>query len=154
MWITRIFILFSSIMATKQVQGKSHGRTVLKIYFLLMTLVGVIGTLISLGFFLYTIGKKAIITNDEYIIGERFYEIDSCNTNMVAKPTSANPNNYEMPTEAEKEKCKAEKRTMLIQSRQATFKTDVLNGGIRTVLFMILMLVHYPRFMKQNKKAE
>ncbi len=114
-------------MATKATTpNKTHVRNPLKIYFLLMTLVGVIGTLVTFGILAFTIGKQVIITNNEYIIGDRYYEIDSCNTSMIAKPTSINPNNVAAPTDAEKEKCKADKTTRLIQSRKATFKTDVL----------------------------
>lgn len=117
-----------------------------------MTLVGVIGSLITMGILLYTVGKKVIITNDEYIIGERYYEIDSCATNSIPKPTASNPNNYVQPTPAEIEKCKADKKVELIQWRKAIFKTDVLGAAIRAILFLILLGVHYPKFMKANKK--
>jgi hypothetical protein len=109
-------------------QTKPHVRNPLKIYFLLITLVGLIGTLVSFGMLTYTIGKQVIITNDEYLVGDRYYEIDSCNTNMIAKPTETNPNNMIVPTEVEKEKCKADKKVRLIQSRRVLFKTDVLSG--------------------------
>lgn len=140
-------------MATKTPATKSHGRSVLRIYFLLMTLVGVIGTLVSLGFLLYAVGKKVIITNDEYIVGERYYELDMC-SNGTSKPTPANQNYMAYPTDAEIAKCKADKKVTLIQSRNATFKTDVLSGGIWTLLFFVLLMTHYPKFMRQNKKGE
>ena len=108
-------------MAAKAPATKSHGRTVIKIYFLIMTLVGIIGTLVSLGFFLYSIGKKAIITNDEYIVGERYYELDQCTNTIVADSKTVKP------TDAEVTKCKEEKKAMLIQSRNAIFKTDMLS---------------------------
>lgn len=113
-------------MIAKPSTAKSHLRSPLKIYFLLMTLVGVIGTLITFGIIIFAIGKQVIITNDEYIAGERYYEIDSCNTTMIAKPTKTNPENYAAPTEIEKETCKADKKIRLIQSRKVTFKTDLL----------------------------
>ena len=102
-------------MPAKASATKSHGRSVLRIYFLLMTLVGVIGILITMGILLYTVAKKVVITNDEYIIGERYYEIDSCATNPIPKPTASNPNNYVQPTPAQIEKCKTDKRVELIQ---------------------------------------
>ncbi len=138
-------------MATSTPATKSHGRSILRIYFLLMTLVAVIGTLVSLGFLLYAVGKKVIITNDEYIVGERYYELDMC-TQGVSKPTVANQNNMAYPTDTEIAKCKEDKKTTLIQARNATFKTDVLGESIWTILFFILLMVHYPRFMKLNKK--
>lgn len=132
---------------------KSHGRSVFKIYFLLMTMVGVIGTLISLGWLLYAGGKKLIITNDEYIVGERYYEIDMCN-NGISKPTQANQNNMIYPTDTEIAKCKVDKKEQLIAARNAIFKQDILSGGIRTLLFFILLMVHYPRFMNLNKRTD
>lgn len=143
-------------MATKTINksDKFHVRNPLKIYFLLITLVGVIGTLVSFGMLIYSIGKQVIITNDEYIVGDRYYEIDSCNNNMTPKPTASNPNNVTAPTEAEKEKCKTEKKARLIQSRKATFKTDVLSGAIWGILFLALLLTHYPKFMSFSKKEE
>lgn len=158
-------------MATKiqANQTKGHSRSTLKIYFLLTTIAGVIWTLISLGFFIYAIGKKVIITNNEYIIGERYYELDNCKQNILkpvpvqqtatttvpAMPVIADwSNNYVAPTEEEIAKCKAEKTTQLIQARNVLFKEDVLNGGIWTLLFLVLLMTHYPRFMRLNKKAE
>jgi hypothetical protein len=139
-------------MATETTPSKSHARSVLKIYFLLMTLVGVIGSLITMGILLYTVGKKVLITNDEYIMAERSYEMDACATNPIAKPTPTNANNYVQPTQTQIDKCKTDKKVELIKARKAVFKTDVLGAGIRAVLFLILMGIHYPKFMKANKK--
>lgn len=133
---------------------KTHVRNPLKIYFLLITLVGLIGTLVSFGMLTYTIGKQIIITNDEYIVGDRYYEMDYCENNLKARPTTSNPNNMVAPTEAEKATCKAEKKIQLIQSRKVTFKTDVLSGAIWGILFLALLLTHYPKFMRLTKKAE
>ena len=148
--------------------NKNHSRNPLKIYFLLTTIAAVIWTLISLGFFIYTIGKKVIITNNEYVVWERYYELDTCTQNILKPTQQTAPNTvqaipvattdvtstYVAPTETEIAKCKAEKTTQLIQARSVLFKEDVLNGGIRTILFLILLMTHYPRFMKLTKKAE
>lgn len=111
-----------------------------------MTLVGVIGTLIALGFFLYSVGKKVIITDNEYIVGERYYELDQCSNTIVADTKTTKP------TDANIAKCKEEKKVTLIQARNALFKEDMLSGAIRTILFFVLLMVHYPRFMRLNKK--
>lgn len=146
--------------------NKTRSRSPLKLYFLLMTLTGVIGSLISLGILIFSVAKKVIITDQEYIISERYYELDSCNS-PVLKPSYADkpiPNTspsqvsvnyaeaYTTPTDAEKEKCKAEKTTQLIQSRQATFKMDVLNWAIRSILFLVLLMTHYFKFMRTRKE--
>ena len=142
----RLLPSYHNYMPSKITQSKSHGRSVLRIYFLLMTLVGVIGTLIALGFFLYSIGKKVIITNDEYIVGERYYELDQCSNSIINDKQTVTPSKEDIA------KCKEEKKVTLIQARSALFKEDMLSGAIRTILFFVLLMVHYPRFMRFNKK--
>jgi len=140
--------------------GKTHTRSPLKIYFLLMTMTGVIGTLVTMGILVFSVAKKIVITDQEYIISERYYELDSCNnpvlktnTNtVVAQPTATPSETYVQPTDAEKEKCKADKTVQLIAGRSATFKTDVLGGAIRSILFLTLLLTHYPRFIRSRKE--
>src|SRR5574344_2472872 len=121
-------------MAIKKAPNKSHGRSILRIYFLLMTLIGIIGTLVSLGFFLFNIGEKLIITNDEYIVAERYYELDQCTNTLIAEKETIKP------SDADIAKCKEEKKAMLIQSRNATFKSDMVGGVIRTILFFVILL--------------
>ena len=119
--------------------------------------------MVSAGFLIYTIGKKVIISNNEYIIGERYYDLESCTQNIlkptqvtttttvpVAEPTPVG--NYVAPTDTEIAKCKADKTVQLIAAREVLFKEDLLNEAIRTILFLILLLTHYPRFMRLNKK--
>jgi len=142
------------MVPTKQIPIKNHLRSPIKIYFLLLTLVGIIGTLVSFGILLYTVGKQVIISDTEYIAGERYYEIDACNTSMIPKPTNINPNNVAAPTKTEIANCKADKTTRLIQTRKENFKADVLSGAIRGILFLALLLVHYPKFMRLNKKTD
>jgi len=137
--------------------GKTRNRSPLKLYFLLITLTGVVGSLITLGILIFSVAKNVIITDQEYIISERYYELDMCNNPVlksardsyaVAVPTQEN---YVQPTDAEIEKCKADKTEQLIQGRKASFKMDVLGGAIRAILFLALLLTHYPRFMASRK---
>ncbi|MDD3049385.1 MAG: hypothetical protein PHQ89_05395, partial [Bacilli bacterium] len=56
-----------------------------------MSLVGVIGTLVTFGILTFSIGKQVIITDDEYIAGDRYYEIENCQYDTIkdqaSKPT-------------------------------------------------------------------
>lgn len=108
-----------------------------------MTLIGTIGTLITFGILLFTSSKQLIITNEEYILGNRYYELESCKYN---EPTKTQPK--------EISECEEEKKEMLIKSRKVTFKEDVLWASIRGILFLTLLLIHYPKFMHLTKKAE
>lgn len=146
-----IFFIKMAAKKTSAPAGKVHNWSPLKLYFLLTTLAGIIWTLVSLGILLYSVGKQILITNDEYIIADKYYEMDMCNQN-VAKPTMANPNALVTPTEAEKATCKAEKRDQLIKGRSVLFKEDMLSGGIWSILFLALLLIHYPKFMAVRKE--
>jgi len=130
---------------------KSHTRSPLKLYFLLITLVGVIGTLITIGILVFTVAKKFILTDQEYILSERYYELDQCSnpilkpvtvqtttstvpplatsttTTTIAEKQGLSTETYVSPTDEEKAKCKAEKTDQLIQTRGATFKMDLLS---------------------------
>lgn len=134
------------MVAKKTVGTKSHTRSTLKLYFLIMSLVGVIGTLVTFGILIFSIAKQVIITDDEYIVGNRYYEIESC-TQETYDGTSA-----KKPTQAEITTCEEEKKVMLIQSRKATFKEDVIGWSIWGILFLALLLIHYPRFIQFTKK--
>lgn len=134
-------------MVTKQtVWKKSHTRSTLKLYFLIMSLVGVIGTLVSFGILIFSVAKQVIITDDEYIVGNRYYEIEVCSQEKYEGTTA------KKPTQAEITTCEEEKKVMLIQSRKAMFKEDVIGWTIWGILFLALLLIHYPRFMKFTKK--
>lgn len=117
---------------------KTHARNPLKVYFLIMSLVGVIGTLITFGILTFSVGKQVIITDDEYIASDRYYEIENCQNN-----------NYD---ENKIIKCEEDKKIILVQSRKANFKQDVLGWSIWGILFLVVLLIHYPRFMKFTKK--
>lgn len=99
---------------------KTHLRNPIKVYLLIMTLVGVIGTLISLGIVAFSTGKQILITDEEYILGDRYYELESCKYNNYGnkEETKATPE--------EIEQCESKKTDMLIKSRKVNFKEDVL----------------------------
>ena len=122
---------------------KTQTRNPLKIYFLIMTLIGVIWTLVSFGILLLNIGKQVIITNDEYIMGDRYYEIENCKNNNY---------NGTLVTKEKEKKCIEERKTTLVQSRKVLFKENILEWTIWGILFLIVVLVHYPKFIKFTKK--
>lgn len=107
-------------MTTETTPTKSHLRNPLKIYFLIMTLVGVIGTLITFGILIFSIGKQVIITDDEYIFGDRYYELENCKYNDYDGKESTKATEKEIKT------CEEEKKAILTQSRKVMFKQDVL----------------------------
>ncbi len=143
--IQKVFIfLHNYTMVTKNtLWTESHTRNPLKIYFLIMTLVGVIWTVVAFGILAFNIGKQVIITDDEYIMGDRHYQLEECKYNN---------HNGTKATAAEITQCEEEKKVTLIQSRKVIFKEDVLGWTVWGIVFLVLLCIHYPRFMKITKK--
>lgn len=108
------------MIAQKTVATKSHTRSTLKLYFLIMSIVGVIGTLVAFGILIFSIAKQVIITDAEYIVGNRYYEIEACSQEKYEGTTTTKPTQEEITT------CEEEKKEMLIQSRKVMFKEDVI----------------------------
>jgi hypothetical protein len=137
-------------MATKKTTHwiKSHVRSPLRIYFLIMSLVGVIWTLVAFWILAFSIGKQVIITDNEYVLGDRYYEIENCQYNNQYD----NNGQQDKLTQEEITTCEERKKITLIQSRKVMFKEDVLGWIIWGMLFLVLLLVHYPRFMKFTEK--
>ena len=49
-------------------------------------------------------------------------------------------------------KCKEEKTAQLIQSRKALFKQDLVGGITWSLLFLIVLFIHYPKFMRTKQE--
>jgi len=143
------FYSLSIIMPSKTTPTKSHARTPSKIYFLIITLVGLIGSVVAIGALVSNIGKQLIISDQEYILGDRYYEIESCKYNQYDSSEKATK-----PTSEVIAQCEEDKKEMLIQSRKVRFKENMINGTIRAIIFLTLLFIHYPRFIKKNKKTD
>jgi len=101
-------------------------------------MIWLIGSVVGTGTLISNIGKHLIISDQEYVLGDRYYEIESCKHN-----------NY---TTEKTTTCENEKKEMLIQSREVHFKENIINGTIRTIIFFLLLVTHYPRFGRCTKK--
>ena len=122
--------------------------TIFRVYLLIASLVGLIGGLISLGIALTAVGQRIIVTQDEYVNGQRYYDLEACKNAIYDAPVKEP--NWRTPSATEIKTCKEEKTKQILLSRSVDFKQSVLGWGIRAVLFAVLFFTHYPRFRKQN----
>lgn len=126
--------------------------TIHRVYLLVASLVGLIGGLVSLGIALNSVAERLIITNQEYVQGQRYYELQQCKEPYYyGKTTPADANRK--PSEDQIKTCESERTDQLLLGRAVDFKQSVLGGGIRAALFAALFFTHYPRFRKQDKAA-
>lgn len=123
--------------------------TIYKVYLLIASLVGLVGTIIALGVALTSLGQRIVITNEEYVRGKMSYEFQQCKEPYYyGKTTPADTNRR--PSEAQITECEATKKDDIIFTRRVDVKENVLGGGIRAILFAILFFTHYPRFKKES----
>jgi hypothetical protein len=123
--------------------------TIFRVYFLIASLVGLIGMLVSLGIALTSIAQRVIITDNEYIKGQRAYELQQCKEPYYYGKTDVANQNWK-PTQQQIQTCETEKTEQVLLGRRVDFKMSVLGGGIRALLFAALFFTHYPRFKKEN----
>ncbi len=124
--------------------------TVYKVYLLIASLVGLIWTLISLGIALTSLGQKLIITDMEYLMGERSYELQQCKEPYYYGKTTVNDENRR-PSEEQIKTCEQEKKEQVVLWRNAITKGSVFGWIIWAILLWILFITHYPRFKRENR---
>jgi len=123
--------------------------TIFRVYLLIASIVGLIGGLISLGIALTSLAQRLIITDNEYVKGQNYYQLDQCKQGYYygkTAPTDAT----RKPSAEEQKTCEQTQTENLLLSRNVNTKMSVLGGGIRAILFAVLFFTHYPRFRKQN----
>lgn len=123
--------------------------TIYRVYLLIASLVGLIGGLISLGIALTSLAQRLIITNDEYVNGQRYYELQECKDRYYYGKVTEKDDNRK-PTEEQVKTCETDKTEKILFGRNVEVKETVLGGGIRAILFAVLFFTHYPRFRKEN----
>jgi hypothetical protein len=127
--------------------------TIFGLYLALASFVGLIGSIVGYGTFGYEFVKSKIISDEEYVVGSRSYEIKSCEDSIY--PPAVDTKEKVEPrarTEAEITKCKIETRERLIKERQYQLKDSAISGGIWGTLFLIIFLIHFPVLLRANRK--
>lgn len=123
--------------------------SIYKVYLLIASLVGLIWSLIALGIALTALGQRLIITNNEYVNGQRYYELQQCKEQYYYGKTTTRDEDRR-PSEEQVKECEETKKEQLLLGRNVDVKENVLGGFIRAILFSILFLTHYPKFRKEN----
>lgn len=123
--------------------------SIYKLYLLIASLVWLIWWLISLWIALTSLGQRLIITNNEYLNWQRYYELQQCKEPYYYGKT-APKDESRRPTEEQIKTCETEKKEQVLLGRNVNVKETVLWWIIRAILFSILFFTHYPRFKKEN----
>lgn len=125
----------------------SFMKNLTKLYFILVSLVGVIWLAIGYGVAGYSFFMSKYITNDEYMV-KNYYEIDTCNQPDYSKTSWPDAKPVEK-TDVEKQKCKDEATTRVLLRRSIDTKESVIGWLIRWSIALVLFLFHYPVMIKK-----
>lgn len=123
--------------------------SIYRVYLLIASLVGLIWSLVSLGVALTSLWHRLIITDKEYLMWDRYYELQQCKEPYYYGKTTPNDQNRR-PSEEQIKQCEEEKKEQVLLWRNVRTKETVLGWWIRAILFIVLFFTHYPRFRKEN----
>lgn len=125
----------------------------LKIYFLVGAVAWLIGTLIWYGWLLSNTFQKVFISNEEYIAGQMYYELQNCEQPVYgSKPDWTATETKKSPEEITK--CKDAATQRISQQRAYTLKSEMISWSVWWTLFFIVFLTHLPRLRRQYKDTE
>lgn len=116
----------------------------LKIYVTIATIVGLVGALIAIGNLLSSQMNSWMISDDEYIASNYYYEIDNCSGITYGPTGEKSPPKSDDEIQA----CKTAARERLVRQRSFLIKSDIIGGIVRGLLFTLLFAIHFPRLRR------
>lgn len=116
------------------------------IYLALVSFVAIVVMCINLGILITSAGKFFLITDEEYILSDRAYEIRAC-----AEPRW-NGNVSEEKTPEEVILCEERATETAIAQRSVDLKETLISSFAWVFVFVILFWFHYPRFLATREK--
>lgn len=151
-----IFIFIFSLIAMRK--PSSSWFNLLKLYFSIISIVGILGTVIAAGVAWYSWLRQVFITDEEYITGRNAREVQQCDEPtylpepIMVKEANTLPNSkIKKKTPEEIKACKDKATQRLVLQRHLDTKESIIWGLVRGVIFLLLFLSHYPRMVKQHQ---
>ena len=120
--------------------------TTMKVYLLISSLAGLFGMIIGFWIVISQFVSFYVISQDEYI-NNRYREVQQCKD-----PVYTEKGDNKTKTPAEIETCQKEATDRLVIWRKYELKNSAVNGALRGFLFLIIFVVHYPKFVRYNKE--
>ncbi|MDD2487078.1 MAG: hypothetical protein PHS92_01815 [Candidatus Gracilibacteria bacterium] len=130
----------------------------LKIYLVIIAIVGLIGGVIGYGNLAYQTIKYRLITPEEYLIGSYDnYQITQCEDPNYSGPyAKAIPSQTSTGTIAktpeEIQKCKDLATKNVLAKRDFDYKDNVISSAIWGTIFLLLFITHFPVFLRRYKE--
>jgi len=157
--ITLVILIF--IFSLIAMNKTNSWFNLLKLYFSIIAIVGVLWVSISVGIAGYSRLRSVFITDEEYVTGRNAWEIQQCDEPMyfpapkMIQEVDTWPNpKVKKKTPEEIQKCKNKATQRLVLQRHLDAKESILWGLVWGVIFLFLFLSHYPRMVKQHQLLE
>jgi len=114
-----------------------------KIYFLVATLFGLLGTVMAGGIAIHQIIMINRISNEEYL-SNNYYRYQ-CDTQIKEDGTTT------ARTTEEKETCIAEEKGKALAQRSYNSKENIIGGITRGIIFLIIFAIHARIFFRKEQ---
>lgn len=126
----------------------------LKIYFLVGAVAWLIGALVWYGGLFSELFQKWLITDEEYIASQMYYELQTCEQPTYGPvKTDGTPNEIKKTPE-EIAACREVTMQRLTNQRAYNLKSNIISGWVRGTLFFLIFITHLPWLRKQYKGTE
>lgn len=124
--------------------------TMLNLYFLLISVIWIVGLCIWYGVLIYTYLESIFITDQEYLIQNWTYI--SCENTTKAMETWTGAEDAQQKID----QCKQQKEenSTVIPRRHLNTKESMIGWWVWGSIFLILFLTHFPIFLKRNKDSK
>ena len=120
--------------------------TTMKVYLLISSLAGLFGTLIWFWIVISQFVSFYVISQDEYV-NNRYREVKQCEDPIYNEKWTP-----KTKTTTEIDACKKDATDRMVMGRKYELKNSVVNWALRWLLFLIIFVVHYPKFVRYNKE--
>jgi len=126
----------------------------LKIYFLVGAVTWLIGALVWYWTLFSELIQKRLITNEEYVASQMYYEIQTCEQPTYGPVKTDGAPNEIKKTPDEIAACKEATMNRLANQRAYNLKSTIISGGVRGTLFFLIFITHLPWLRKQYKNDD
>lgn len=116
------------------------------VYLALVSLVAVIVMSVNLGIFITSIGKYILITDQEYILSDRAYEVRMC-----SEPRWEESKQIER-TDEEIASCEEKATQTALAQRSISLKETFIESLAWFAVFGLLFWFHYPKFLRAREE--
>lgn len=154
-WIILIFLIF--IFITIFIM-KIEGNKLYHIYLAVISFVSIVAVAITLWVVLTSVWKYFIISDEEYLQNRDSWRLENCKNPIYTDKITPVTTQWEStqprtPSDEEIQKCEEKVRMEVAFSRKYDLKDMFITSSAWFIVFLILFVFHYPKFLTARKES-